>query len=101
MRIDNGWKITYLRNSAAKYASKGDQWISYDDVETIQQKVNDLQLDERLLSVHRANTKSDLKGRSLSVSIMVRDRFAFESMADPLTIRIVNSFFMIITGSFR
>ncbi|XP_037027541.1 probable chitinase 2 [Bradysia coprophila] len=39
VRSDNGWKITYLRNSAAKYASKGDQWISFDDVDTVQQKV--------------------------------------------------------------
>lgn len=35
----NGWRIYHLQQSAQKYAYKGKQWISYDDPETVAQKV--------------------------------------------------------------
>lgn len=36
----NGWTIEYLHENAAKYAYRDNQWVTYDDQETIKQKVN-------------------------------------------------------------
>jgi chitinase len=37
--LEGGWKIKYLTKNAAKVAVKGNEWMSYDDPETVYQKV--------------------------------------------------------------
>lgn len=36
---DNGWTINHLKYNAVKYAYNDNQWVTYDDQETIAEKV--------------------------------------------------------------
>lgn len=36
---ENGWTINHLKSNAVKYAYNDNQWVTYDDQETITEKV--------------------------------------------------------------
>lgn len=39
------WTVKYLQNNAVKYAYSGTQWVSYDDPDTVKQKVSKIRDD--------------------------------------------------------